>query len=170
MNIQRLVRQAMHSPWRLRLLNMGLNRLIPFNKPHGFRIREIGETHIRTYIPYKRRNLNHIRGLHACSLATLSEFTTGFMLICHFDPARYRIIMKTLEMEYHYQGKMEAYATFEVTGEWLKREVLMPLEAQDKVVVVCEVQIHDREGNHLTTGRVHWQVKDWTKVRTRVTG
>jgi hypothetical protein len=30
------------------------------------------------------------------------------------------------------------------------------------------VELHDRSGNHLATGTVTWQVKEWSKVRTKV--
>jgi len=30
------------------------------------------------------------------------------------------------------------------------------------------VEVHDESGNHLATGTVIWQVKEWSKVRTKV--
>jgi acyl-coenzyme A thioesterase PaaI-like protein len=143
--------------------------MIPFNKPHGFQIIETGPNHLKTLIPYKKRNFNHIRGLHACALATISEFTTGFLLISKLDGKRYRLIMQRLEMDYHYQGKMDAVASFEASDEWMQSHVYDPLKNTESTVVICEVKIHDTQGNHLTTGRVHWQIKDWQKVKTKVT-
>ncbi|HEX7014978.1 MAG TPA: DUF4442 domain-containing protein [Cyclobacteriaceae bacterium] len=166
-DLNRAVAKARTSSLHLSLLNLALNRIVPFNKPHGFRIIEIGDDHIITLIPYRKRNLNHIKGLHACALATLSEFTTGFLLLTRLDGSKYRLIMQRLEMDYHYQGKMDAMATYSITKETIRQQILEPLETGDSVVIVCEVKIHDREGNHLTTGRVHWQVKDWGKVRTK---
>lgn len=163
-----ILQKAKRSRFYLKVLNWSLNRMIPFNKPHGFTIVEISDTHLKTSIPYKKANFNHIRGLHACGLATLSEFTTGFLLINRLDAKKYRLIMQRLEMDYHYQGKMEAFAEFTITDQWLHEKIAEPLKAQDAVVVICEVMIHDREGNHLTTGRVHWQVKDWKSVKTKV--
>jgi len=168
MNITNIIEKAQHSSFYRWLLNRGLDRMIPFNKPHGFRVVSINNHHLRTHIPYKRRNFNHIRGLHACALATLSEFTTGFLLITNLDPKKYRLIMQRLEMDYHYQGKMEAYAEFKVSDEWLEQNIFSPLRSNPAVVVVCTVKIHDREGNQLSTGKVHWQVKSWDKVRTKV--
>jgi hypothetical protein len=34
-------------------------------------------------------------------------------------------------------------------------------------VVICEVKVYDIQGNQLTTGHVHWQLKNWTKVKTK---
>lgn len=167
MDTSRIVEKAETSKFYLWLLNQGLNRMIPFNKPHGFKVEEISDCAIRTSLPFKRRNFNHIKGLHACALATLSEFTTGFLMVSRLDPKKYRIILKTLEMDYHYQGKMKAYGTFEITDEWLQEKIYKPLEADEATVVVCEIKIHDADGNHLTTGKVHWQVKSWSKVKTK---
>ena len=168
MDTSQIVEKAKTSKFYLWLLNVGLNRMIPFNKPHGFKVEEIREDYIKTSLPFKKRNFNHIRGLHACALATLSEFTTGFLMVSRLDPKKYRIILKTLEMDYHYQGKMKAYGTFEITDQWLQQNIYDPLENSDATVVVCEIKIHDEAGNHLTTGKVHWQVKAWSKVKTKV--
>lgn len=142
--------------------------MIPFNGPHGFKIVEVDDFRLKTLIPYRRRNLNHIRGLHACGLATISEFTTGFLLISNLDMKKYRLIMQRLEMDYHYQGKMNATAEFVISREWIDQNVVVPLKTQESVVVPCEVKIHDEKGNHLTTGKVFWQIKDWSKVKTKV--
>ena len=167
-DLNKAVEKAKSSSFHRKLLNFALDRMIPFNKPHGFRIVEIGDDHITTSIPYIKRNLNHIKGLHACALATVSEFTTGFLLLSKLDSKKYRLIMQRLEMDYHYQGKTDGKATFALTEEWLHKEVIVPLETHESVVVVCEVRIHDQAENHLTTGKVHWQIKDWQKVKTKL--
>lgn len=162
-----LVQKAKSSSFYLWLLNQALDRMIPFNKPHGFRITEIGDFNLKTFIPYKRKNFNHIRGIHACAMATVSEFTTGFLLISKLDAKKYRLIMQRLEMDYHYQGKVNAYASFSISEEWLSEKIYLPLQTNDAVLIPCEVKIHDEKGNHLTTGTIFWQVKDWAKVKTR---
>jgi len=162
-----ILQKARTSAFYRKLLNWSLDRKVPFNKPHGFEIVEIGDYHLKTRIPYKRKNFNHIRGLHACALATISEFTTGFLLLTKLDGKKYRLIMQRLEMDYHYQGKMDAVATFSISQDWLKDKVYEPLEKTEAVVIPCEVKIHDTAGNHLTTGKVFWQIKDWQKVKTK---
>ena len=165
----KIIEKAKHSSIYLKLLNWSLNRMIPFNKAHGFRILSIGDYHLKTLLPYKRKNFNHIRGLHACALATISEFTTGFLLVSRLDPKKFRLIMQRLEMDYHYQGKMDATAEFTLSENWFQENIYAPLQASDAIVVPCEIRIRDVQGNHLTTGRVFWQIKDWSKVRTKVT-
>lgn len=167
MDTSKILQKAQHSGFYRWILNRSLDQMIPFNKPHGFAVVEIGDFRLKTIIPYKRRNFNHIRGLHACALATISEFTTGFLLVSKLDPKKFRLIMQKLEMNYHYQGKMDAYAEFTISQEWLETKIYNPLKSNDAVVVPCEIKIHDRQGNHLTTGHVYWQIKDWSKVKTK---
>jgi acyl-coenzyme A thioesterase PaaI-like protein len=170
MNLQKLFAQARDSAFYRTLLNWMLNRMIPFNKPHRFEIVEIGTDSLKVLLPYKKRNFNHIHGIHACAMATVTEYTSGLLLISKLDAKKFRLIMQRLEMDYHYQGKMDAYATYSVTDEWLENNVYTPLQTADSVVITCEVNIYDSARNHLTTGKVFWQVKDWQKVRTKVGG
>lgn len=162
-----LLEKAKTSKPYLRLLNFALKRKIPFNKPHGFNVVELGDRFVKILIPYKRRNFNHIRGLHACGLATISEYATGMVLLNTLDPKEYRIIMQRMEMDYHYQGKMDAYASFSIEDVWLNQKVIEPLKSEESVVIKCEVKIHDSQNNHLTTGNIYWQVKNWSKVKTK---
>ena len=76
--------------------------------------------------------------------------------------------MQRLEMNYHYQGKMNAYAEFSISKDWLEKNIYDPLRISESVVVNCEVKIFDEQKNHLTTGNVFWQIKDWSKVKTKV--
>lgn len=168
MHFAGIIKKAAHSPLYLKMLNFGLNRTIPFNKPHGIKILEITGPHIKTFIPYKKRNFNHIRGVHACALATLSEFTTGFLLISRIDSKKYRIIMKSLHMDYFYQAKKHVYASFELSDEWLEKNVYTPLISEDAVLVKCTVETHDDDDNLLAVGEIHWHIKLWEKVRTKV--
>ncbi len=167
LSVDKIIEKAKHSSFWLWVLNFSHPFQVPFNRPHGFEIVSFSEQHLKVRLPYRRSNMNHIRGLHACALATVSEFATGFMLLSRLDGTKYRMIMQRIEMDYHYQGKMDAFAEFTVTNDWLNNNILVPLSSSDAVVVPCVVKIHDDKGNHLTTGKVFWQFKNWSKVRTR---
>ncbi|GAA5028722.1 hypothetical protein GCM10011506_14070 [Marivirga lumbricoides] len=167
MNLNQLIRKASQSKFYLWVLNRGLDYMIPFNKPHGFQLISIQEDKVRTKLPYKRRNLNHIKGIHACAMATVSEFTTGLMILYKLDAKKYRIIMQKLEMDYHFQGKMNAYAEFSIDANWVKEKVEEPLQKNDAVVIPCEIKLYDEKENHLSTGLIYWQIKPWDKVKTK---
>ena len=168
MDLLKIIDKAKKSSFYLRILNNGIASLVPFNKPHGFKVVEISGNHLKTMVPYKKSNYNHIKGIHACALATLSEFTTGFLLMTKLDPKKYRLIMHSLNMDYHYQAKMDAYASFFISQEWLDELIYKPLETGEKVLVDCEVKIYDKETNHISTGNVKWQIKSWEQVKTKV--
>lgn len=163
-----LIKKAYDSRIYLSALNLGLNWVVPFNRPHGIKILELEKRRIKTRIPYTRKNFNHIKGIHACALATLSEFTTGFLLLTALDKNKYRLIMQKLEMEYHYQAKTDATATFAITDTWLEESVIIPLKDREKLVLECKVETYDRNQNHLCTGIVSWQIKQWKHVSTKV--
>lgn len=167
-NLTTLLKRASTSPFFLKLLNFGLNRKIPFNKPHSFRILEIGEDYLTTFLPYKKANFNHIKGMHACALATLSEFTTGLSLLRRLNVKKYRIILKSLKMEYYYQGKSGVTATCTIDDSWLEAKIFSQLKNEDSVIVMMEIESHDAKNNHISTGFIEWQVKDWKKVRTKL--
>jgi len=48
----KILEKAKHSSFYLRLLNWSLNRMIPFNKPHGFKIIELGDYRLKALMPY----------------------------------------------------------------------------------------------------------------------
>lgn len=81
------------------VLNTVLDRVIPFNRQHGFGIEAIGEDVVCTRSKYRKSNFNHIRGIYACAIASIAEFSAGFLLLTKLDPAQYRLIMSNTEIE-----------------------------------------------------------------------
>ena len=167
MNIQKLVTDARKGGFALWKLNFVLQRGIPFNKPHNIRIAEIGDNAVKVTIPYKRKNLNHIKGIHACGLATACEYASGFVLLNRLGAKKYRIIMESIEVKYLYQAKKPAIASFSISEAELESKVLKPLETEEKILIRCEILCHDSDGNHLCTGYTNWQIKSWDKVKTK---
>jgi acyl-coenzyme A thioesterase PaaI-like protein len=167
MNPAKLIEKAKTSSFYLWLLNRSLDSMVPFNRPHSFRITEISDCHVRTRLPYKTKNLNHLKGLHACALATLTEITAGFIFVTQLDPRKYRIILKKLEVDYLYQGKTDAFGEFRISDTWMAEKVINPLKSTESVEVISAVSIKDENGNQLTQGRATWQIKRWDKVKTK---
>jgi len=168
MNLNKVIEKARSSFFYLKILNLGLTRMIPFNRPHGFRVISISDNDIKTYLPYKNRNLNHIKGLHACALATLCEFTTGLLLIARLGMKNYRIILQKLEIEYLYQGKTDAFAEYTLSEDWIHQNIYDVLKQNDSASVDCPIRIYDSNKNLLAKAIVQWQLKDWSKVRTKL--
>src|SRR5690606_9167838 len=115
MDFNKLIKHAQNSKFGLWKLNFLLQRFIPFNRPHGIKIVSLNPNRVEVNIPYKKKNLNHIKGLHACGLATAAEFSSGFLLLSRLGMENYRLIMQSLEVEYFYQGKKNATAVYEIS-------------------------------------------------------
>lgn len=166
--LNELLNKAKTSAFYLWLLNRLLWRMIPFNSPHSFTILTISDERITIGLPYRRSNLNHIKGLHACALATLCEYTCGLQLMNMLDASRYRIILQKLEIDYLYQAKEAVSAKFSLTRAEMSAFVLEPLKAADAVVHTFELPVMDQAGRLICKARITWQIKPWAKVKTRV--
>lgn len=163
-----LAEKAKRSPFWLGVLNLLLGRVIPFNRPHGFRLVRIENNTITTTVPYKRKNHNHIRGIHACALATVAEFSAGFLLLTVLDPQRFRLIMSKLEIDYVYQAKAQVFSESSVDQRLLDQEVVAPLNHQESVSITIKSQLTDASGNLVAVAQTTWQIKRWDQVRTAV--
>lgn len=168
MDLSPHVEKAKASSFGLKKLNFGLSRIIPFNRPHRIKLIEITDDRVRSMIPYRKKNLNHIKGIHACGMATAAEFASGFLLLTKLGTKEYRLIMESLEAKYHYQAKEDVTATFEASEQWFLENILTPLESADKIYVKCEILLHDASGNHVATTYTNWQIKKWSKVKTQL--
>jgi len=150
------------------MLNVLLARVVPFNRPHGFKIIEIDENLVRTTAPYRRSNYNHIRGIHACALATVSEFSAGFLLMQNFAPADYRLIMARMDIEYKYQAKKRVISESRLSREEIECDILKPLETAPSVDIKMRSDVADDSGNLVAVAHTFWQIKRWDKVQTRL--
>jgi acyl-coenzyme A thioesterase PaaI-like protein len=167
LNLNSLIDKASKSSFYLWLLNTLFEFKIPFNKPHAMRITSINNHQIKLTAKYVSANKNHLNGVHACLLATLSEYCTGLLLIANFDASKYRLILKTLKMEYVYQAKANVYASFELTDAFVN-EIKTTLQTTGVTETTCEIKIHDEANNHICTGYITWQIKEWSKVKTKL--
>ena len=163
-----LVPRARRSKSWLFVLNTILARTVPFNRPHGFRIHSIAQNTIEAFAPYRRSNHNHIRGVHACAIATVAEFSAGFLLLTRLDPTRYRLIMGKLEADYFYQAKKDIIAQADLADHDLQEKIVTPLTHQDSATIVMTTSIRDVAGNSVARVETTWQVKNWETVRTKV--
>ncbi|MDQ3190602.1 MAG: DUF4442 domain-containing protein [Bacteroidota bacterium] len=164
--LNRLIEKAEHSSFYLWVLNIAAARFVPFNKPHDFRIRNISNHSVEIDLPNKRSNQNHIKGIHACALATLCEYSTGLVLLSATDADFYRIILKNINITYHYQAKTDVSARFELSKEWIQSNLVGPLKENEAVFIELPIEVFDNLKNHICTGLINWQIKPWKKVKT----
>ncbi|MCB0334940.1 MAG: DUF4442 domain-containing protein [Bdellovibrionales bacterium] len=165
--LQSLLIAAQDSKVKLFFLNALLQKLIPFNKPHRIKVLGISSECVSALIPYRRSNMNHIRGIHACGLATVSEFCSGLLLLRHINPTEYRLIMKSFSTEFFYQAKKDITASCRLTQDTLENTVLSPAGKKETFTINLIVDCHDTNQQLCSTTSVIWQLKPWKEVRTQ---
>ncbi|KAA5534656.1 DUF4442 domain-containing protein [Taibaiella lutea] len=166
MNLKQQFGKARKSSFHLWLLNAGLLHAVPFNKPHGIKIVEINDDGVLVKAKNVRNNQNHIKSIHACLLATLCEYVSGLSLLTALNPKEYRIILKNIQMTYHYQAKTDVFAAFGLTDKFLNEEIITPLQQEAAIFKEFTVEVYDEAKNHICTGLINWQIKAWKHVKT----
>ena len=163
-----LVEKAKRSTFYLWLLNWMLLKTVPFNKSHKLKVTHIGDDTLTISAANKRFNQNHIKGIHACLLATLCEYASGLSLLLYLSPKEYRIILKTIHMTYHYQAKHDVQVVFKLTKQQLETDFITPLKTSEAIFHEFKVDVYDVEKNHICTGLINWQIKAWKNVKIKV--
>lgn len=145
-------------------VNWMLWRKIPFNRPHGIWLESVEENEVCFKLPYKKANLNHIKTLHACALATLAEYTSGFMLFVKLGKG-FRLVMKSIQVEYHLRGTSSAFATYKLNDLDIETHIKSKLAKMDAVEFESVVDVKNEKSEILCTAKIKWQIKAWEKVK-----
>ena len=162
-----LIAKTKKSRFYLWLLNRVSAYIVPFNSGHSFAIKNITNHSVEIELPYKKANLNHVKGIHACALATLCEYCTGIVLLSSTDAALYRVILKNINVTYHYQAKAAVRGKFELSPEWIQANIVAPLKNTEAVFSEFKIEVYDTLNNHICTGLINWQIKSWKNVKTK---
>lgn len=163
LNLENIVKRAYTSKFWLEILNYGLWFKIPFNKPHRLRIIELSENSISVRIPYVRKNMNHLKGIHACALATASEYACGFLLISRLSADKYRLIMRSMHVDYTKQGKSDVYVKFNLDENRIE-EITSKLKIEKQCLEILEVEVRDNQQNLISVAKLEWQLKEWKSI------
>lgn len=166
-DLHALLQKSRSNPRYLWLLNLVVRYIVPFNKPHNIKIKTVGNDFVETTIPYSKKNFNHVKGIHACAIATIGEFSAGLTLMCQFSPLAYRIILSRLEIDYLYQAKKPLVAKAILT-EIDKNNILQMLSSQEKTSQMMMTEIIDTDQQKIAFVKSTWQIKDWKKVKTKI--
>jgi len=153
-----LLQKAEKGGFWLWMVNRVLWRVIPFNGVHKPLIKNIQPNLIKTSLLLTRRNKNHLGGMHACALATLAEYSCGILMLKNFG-SKYRLIMKSIHVDYHVQCRTDALCKFELQADRIT-EIREALLRNNKTELTCEVQILDLIGQTTCTAKVEWQLKE----------
>lgn len=155
--------KARHSKIFLFVLNVVLGYSIPFNKPHKLNITEVHDGGVSVRLPFRRKNLNHLKGIHACALATTAEYASGISLLLAIG-TDYRLIMKNIHVTYHYQAKMDVVTSVKYEKQIISDNIFTPLNFGEAVLFKSTVEVYDLIANHICSATIEWQIKKWENV------
>jgi hypothetical protein len=154
------------TPLNLMALDKLLRLGIPFNAPHGFKIKSLNNDAVIISIPNHKLNHNHLGGIHACAMATVGEYCAGMSLLSSFGINKYRLILCELSVKYTYQGRKELEGicyTDQINVNELKEE----LEKEGKYLQSLSTIIREINGKEVAQVKTTWQLKEWDKVKTK---
>ena len=163
-----LLDKLINKPTSLNL--MALNKVlalgIPFNAPHGFKIKEINDDAVIITLPNRKLNHNHLGGIHACAMATVGEFCAGMSLLKSFGVSKYRLILSDIHVKYTYQGRCD------LEGSCSPRQIDIEaankiLDSEGKYLQKLETLLRDKNGKEVAIVTTTWQLKSWDKVKTK---
>ena len=144
-------------------LNAVFKRILPCNAPHGIRVLAFSDEEVRVALPDRRANRHHLRGTHACAIATACEFCSGLAVLAQFDMKDYRLIMTR-------PVKGGCVAKADISPN-LRAEVqqLIKSSADGTARFVMPSVLLDASGETVARATVHWHVKAWDDVKYKPT-
>lgn len=155
-----ILERAYKSSFWLGILNIAMFYTIPFNAPHRFRIKFLSKNKIIIKIPYIRNNLNHLKGIHACALATASEYACGFLLISNLSASKYRLIMRSMHVDFVKQGKSNLKVEFNLDDATIEK-IREELEIKGQELYTYKVECRNEKGELISIASLEWQLKNW---------
>ncbi len=154
------------TPSKLMILNKVLRFGIPFNAPHGFKIKTLNRDAVVISLPNSRKNHNHIGGIHACAMATVGEYCAGMSLLTSFGISKYRLILSELSVKYTYQGRVDLEGICS-PNQIDVDSVSKGLEVHGKYLQELKTIIRDLKGKEVAEVTTVWQLKNWEQVKTK---
>ncbi len=166
--VYKLIDKLLENPSKMNLI--ALDKLlrvgIPFNAPHGFKIKTLNQDAVIIALPNRKLNHNHIGGIHACAMATVGEYCAGMSLLSSFGISKYRLILSELNVKYTYQGRVDLEgicSPHQIDVEKVKAG----LENEGKYLQELKTIIRDLNGKEVAEVITIWQLKNWEQVKTK---
>jgi hypothetical protein len=147
------------------ILNTVFPQVIPFNRPHKFKIKSMDLSRVEVFAPLIRNNKNHLGTFHAIAQATIGELSAGLLLLRNFGMNKYRFILSNISIEYTFQAKTNLLASAEITSQevaTLEKELV----ESSKALINLTTTLKDTNSNVVSIVTTTWQLKNWAKVQT----
>lgn len=155
------------TPVNVMALDKVLTLGIPFNAPHGFKIKEISPEAVVITLPNRKLNHNHLGAIHACAMATVGEFCAGMSILQSFGISKYRLIMSEMNVKYTYQGKTDLEgicSPLQINKDLVEQKLL----EEGRITQTLETLIRDKNGKEIAVVTTTWQIKSWDQVKTKL--
>ncbi|EKD45092.1 MAG: hypothetical protein ACD_70C00078G0001, partial [uncultured bacterium] len=95
------------------------------------------------------------------------ELAAGMILMFHFSPEQYRVIMSHIDIDYHYQAKKSVLATAAINASNIGA-IQNALQFEGKAQHTVTTKITDTNHTSIATVKTTWQIKSWAAVKTKV--
>ena len=130
--------------------SFALGRVVPYVGTSGLRYEVLSPERVVVRIRNQRKVQNHIKGVHAATMALLAETATGFCVGMNLPDDKLPLI-KTMKIDYvrRSQGDMVADAR-------LRPEQIQQILSQDKGEVTVPVTITDESGEQPIQAEMVW--------------
>lgn len=166
--VYKFIDKLLENPGKINLIALDkiLRIGIPFNAPHGFKIKTLNKDAVIISLPNRKLNHNHIGGVHACAMATVGEYCAGMSLLSSFGISKYRLILSELNVKYTYQGRVDLEgicSPHQIDVDKVRRG----LETEGKYLQELKTVIRDLQGKEVAEVTTVWQLKNWEQVKTK---
>lgn len=166
--VYKMIDKLLANPTTINLMALDkvLRLGIPFNAPHGFKIKTLTRDAVIISLPNRKLNHNHIGGIHACAMATVGEYCAGMSLLSSFGISKYRLILSELNVKYTYQGRVDLEGICSPNQIDVEKAAAA-LEADGKYLQPLKTIIRDLNGKEVAEVMTVWQLKNWEQVKTK---
>jgi acyl-coenzyme A thioesterase PaaI-like protein len=137
---------------------------IAFNRPHGILVRDLSPTECTTTLPMKSLNTNHLKGIHACALALVGEYSSGLIILRNTGLKDYRIILKEMHVKYEKQAKGQVTGRAVLTSEHIT-QLKEELPQSGEVLIKLQTEMFNQKNERVAVAETHWHLKNWNKVK-----
>jgi acyl-coenzyme A thioesterase PaaI-like protein len=138
------------APVRSRTISLLLGKMVPYVGTSRVRIEEMTEERVTVLVPNRRRNRNHIGGVHAAAMALAAETATGFVVGMNVPDSKI-LVIKSMKVDFKKRttGALRATAT-------LSREQREQIRAEDGGEVEVSVAATDSSGREPILCEMVW--------------
>ncbi len=164
-----MIDKLLKNPTKMNLIALDkfLTVGIPFNAPHGFKIKKLDQEAVVISLPNRKLNHNHLSGIHACAMATVGEYCAGMSILCSFGISKYRLILSELSVKYTYQGREDLEGIC-FPSQIDQDAVAKALETEGRYLQTLKTVIREKKsGKEVAEVTTTWQLKPWELVKTK---